>query len=214
MTKRGILACVLLVSSCETPFPLYKLVYDAGVEFSSNLNNDQVSLEILESIDYAFINVTLGRGSPQTIMVLSGVDNNILEWVSEASEKIYTLNGKIIRTEGLKYDIEITNQEDIPSLSDSQSYTLVSNFYNPDLYFQLQEITIKDRGVKSISNTVRNRPNIDAKLVVESVHMKKIFWKAKNKYYFNLKTGDLERTIQNIHPSYPPITIDFVRKYK
>ena len=213
MIKRSILVCILLVSSCEAPLPLYQLIYDAGIEYSSNLNNDQVALETLDSIDYAFISVTLGTGSPQTIMVLSAVDNNILEWVSEASEKIYTHNGKIIKTEGLRHDIEIINPQDVPPLSGNYSYTLVSNFYNPDLYFQTQEINIKEKGVKSIPNTVRNRPNIDAKLVIESLYMKKIFWKTQNKYYFNIQTGSLERTIQNIHPSYPTITIDFVRKY-
>jgi len=213
MIKRSILVCILLVSSCEAPFPLYQLVYDAGIEYSSNLNNDQVSLETLDSIDYAFISVTLGMGSPQTIMVLSAVDDNILEWVSEASEKIYTLNGKIIKTEGLKYDIEIINPQDIPVMSGDYSYTLVSNFYNPDLYFQSQEINIKEKGVKNIRNNVRNRPNIDANLIIESLYMKKIFWKTQNKYYFNIETGSLERTIQNIHPNYPSITIDFVRKY-
>lgn len=213
MTKKSILACVLLVSSCETPLPLYKLVYDAGIEYSSNLNNDQVSLETFDSIEYAFISVTLGIGSPKSIMVLSAVNNNIFEWISESSEKIYTLNGKIIKTEGLSHDIEIINPQDIPPLSADNAYTLVANFYAPELYSQSQVITIKEKGVKSIANPIRNRPDIDTTLVVERIYMKKIFWKAQNKYYFNIQSGALERTIQNIHPSYPPISIDFVRKF-
>ncbi|MDC1140648.1 YjbF family lipoprotein [Gammaproteobacteria bacterium] len=212
MTKRNVLACVLLLSSCETPLPLYKLVYDTSIEYSSNLNN-QVSLETFNSIEYAFISVTLGTGSPKSIMVLSAVNNNIYEWVSESSEKIYTFNGKIIKTEGLSHDIEILNPQDIHSLSQDKTYTLISNFYDPELYSQLQEISIKKKGLKSIKNSIRSRPDLDTRLVVENIHMKKIFWKAQNKYYFNVQSGELERTIQNIHPDYPPLSIDFVRKF-
>ena len=47
------------------------------------------------------------------ITVLASIKDDVYLWVSSDNERIYTKNGKIIETFGLKHDIKYLNMEDI-----------------------------------------------------------------------------------------------------
>jgi len=212
--KKYLLPLILLISSCETPLPLYQLIYDAGSELRKNVKDNQISRDTFDSIEFAFIRASIGFGGSKSILVLARQNNGILEWVSASSEKIYTLNGKIIKTEGLPNDIELLTidaYKDFPTFNETSA---LINFYNPSLYSQNQNIVLKKKGMSSIKHPIEGSSDILVELYEERVKMKKIYWSVKNKYYFNSDTGYLERTEQTIHPDLPPISIDFVRKYK
>ena len=64
-----------------------------------------------------------------------------------------------------------------------------------------------------IKNPLKDYPKINVDAYEEEQDLEKIFWRAKNFYYFNSSNGYLEKTIQKIHPLVPEIEIIFVRKY-
>ncbi|MDA8798616.1 YjbF family lipoprotein [Gammaproteobacteria bacterium] len=209
-----ILPLILTISSCETPLPLYKLIYDTGIEFRGNIRDNQIPKKTLDNIEFAFIRASIGLGSPKSILVLARENNGILEWVSESSEKIYTLNGKIIKTEGLPNDIEILTFDNFNSFPHFTETTSLVNFYNPALHYQNQRISLKKKGLSKINNHIEGFEDIPVQIYEEKISMNKIYWSVKNKYYYNVVNGYLERTVQTIHPDLPPITIEFIRKYK
>ena len=216
MTKfLSILGLLLFLGSCELSFPLYQLIYQSGKTFVGNTQDTQISEETFESIEYAFIRASFGIGSPKSILVLVREDNNVLEWISSESEKIFTYNGKIIKTSGLPHDIEIINYEDFPEFSNSliESRYLIANFMNPELLYQEQHLKLIKKNNKEISNHIIGKPAIKTLLYKESIYMPKIYWKVENSYFVNFNSGRIERTVQKIHPDLPPLTIDFVRKY-
>ncbi len=217
MTKfLSILFSIIFLASCELSFPLYQLIYQSGKTFVGNTQDTQISEETFNSIEYAFIRASFGIGSPKSILVLVREDNNVLEWISAESEKLFTYNGKIIKTSGLPHDIEIVNYEDFPAFSSSQveSRSLIANFMNPELLYQEQYLKLFKKNEKDISNHIIGKLPIKTSLYKESVYMPKIYWKVENTYFVNSNTGQIERTVQKIHPDLPPITIDFIRKYK
>ena len=204
---------LILLSSCETPLPLYKAIYDAGSEFASNVRDKQISSDTLDDINYAFIRASIGKGSSKSILILSREQEGILEWISESSEKIYTLNGKIVKTQGLSHDINIINLDALADFPQLDQTSLLVNFYEPALYSQIQNISLASKGLTTVMNPVKGGKDIQVELLIEKVDMNRIFWKTKNRYYINISTGLLERTEQTIHPDLPPISIDFIRKY-
>jgi hypothetical protein len=216
MTKfASILVSLIFLSSCELSFPLYQLIYQSGKTFVGNVQDNQISEETFDSIEYAFIVASFGIGSPKSILVLVREDNNVLEWISSDSEKIFTFNGKIIKTSGLPNDIEIINYEDFPEFSaDSEvSRSLIANFMNPGLYYQEQHLKLLRKNEEKIASHIEGRPPINTIVYKENIYMPKIYWKIANTYFINSDTGQIERTVQEIHPDLPPLSIRFVRKF-
>jgi len=214
MTKiLSIFSCLILISSCELSFPLYQLIYQSGKTFIGNTQDTQISEETFERIDYAFIRASFGIGSPKSILILVREKNNVLEWISAESEKIYTFNGKIIKTSGLPHDIEIVNYEDFPEFTSSstESKSLIVNFMNPELFYQEQYLELIKKNDKQIPHHIKGRSPINALLYEENIYMPKIYWEVTNTYHINPDSGQIERTVQKIHPDLPPISIDFIK---
>lgn len=216
MTKLlSIFSSLILISSCELSFPLYQLIYQSGKTFIGNTQDTQISEETFERIDYAFIRASFGIGSPKSILILVREKNNVLEWISAESEKIYTFNGKIIKTSGLAHDIEIVNYEDFPEFTSSltESKSLIVNFMNPELFYQEQHLELIKKNDKQIPHHIKGRSPINTLLYAENIYMPKIYWEVTNIYHVNPDSGQIERTVQKIHPDLPPISIDFIKKY-
>ena len=98
-----VLIFTLLISSCsgisyQQVYPLLKQATVGAPDFI-------VTQEFINKKKFSFIKARFGKGRP-VIMVLAGVDDsNILQWISAKGEMLYTLNGKVIRSYGLPYNI-------------------------------------------------------------------------------------------------------------
>ena len=166
----------------------------------------EVTEEIFNDYENSFIKVRFGRG-PHAILILAYVEDNVYEWIGADSVKIYTLNGRIIKTVGLNSNIEILRPSDNIFLTSDVYETI--NLFNPDLISS----TIH-RSMNSRKATIKKLGrSIQVNRIKESFDLDLIGWSGVNLYYQNITTGQIESSEQRIHPRLPTIKIEYYFKY-
>lgn len=89
----------------------------------------EVNEDVIASRSFSFIKVDIGRNS-SAILSLLKIKDGILIWSSGDGIRLFTLNGKIIRTEGLDYNIDFISKPSFHlQVNDHKNYLL---FLNPD----------------------------------------------------------------------------------
>ena len=106
MIKRKIYLILLLTLANSCSFISYNQVIPLIKEATVGTPDIELSEEFIQEQSFSFARVDLGKGA-NIIMVLLEINSNFYTWVSSTGEKIITYNGKIVRTEGLIYNIEI-----------------------------------------------------------------------------------------------------------
>lgn len=211
MTKFRILILTLLISSCSN-FPLYNYGYNVVKENYLSLDSVVVDEEYVKKAKYAFIRVRFGSSRSALLTLLRSKDG-VLEWISADDIRLYTYNGKIVKTFGLPNDIEILNfRENYASLKSQKESSYITNFYEPKLLEQVTSIKIQNKGYKKIKNPVQGKAKLTTVLIEEKIFVESINWGRKNKFYFNPE-NQIEMTTQYLHPFSTPITIEFIKKY-
>jgi len=169
--------------------PIKNYIFPADIE---------VDAEFISQRDYSFAKVRLGR-TGFAIMPLAYIDNGVYEWVSNSGERIFTLNGKIVKTIGLPHNIDIIN----PILTNIsfQDGHLSSNYLvklsNPSAMIEQNSIFREFHG--SDFN------------FIEVVTSNGFRWNYKNFYKVD-PTGRLISTRQKIHPNLNLIEMNFYLK--
>ena len=195
MIRMIIISFCFFVSNCA--YISYNEVIPLARNAIFGVEKIQVDDKLIESTEYSFARVNLGR-SASVIMILEKIDsNNNYHWISSDSEKLITSNGKIIKTRDLIYNFEVINQSF--SLEESRgNYDVM--LYNPQAFIE-QEFIIQDTGqegnLRKYQETIINVPL-------------KTTW--KNIY----KVNDLNFVIytkQKIHPNLPVIEMDIFYKF-
>lgn len=163
----------------------------------------EVSDEYINNKQYSFARMRLGRAST-AILILSRIENNVFVWVSGDSEKIYTFNGRVIKTEGLvhnfeSYDYHLFNPKPL-SHSGLSSYQIDLFFKNPDAFVS-QDIVLNI-----------NKSSDDILHIFESIKTNGFKWNVTNEYSLNNVTGLPIKAVQFIHPHLPKIEIDYYFK--
>ena len=195
MIKIFIIGLCLFVSNCA--YISYNQVIPLARNAILGVEKIKVDENLIESIEYSFARVNLGR-SASVIMILEKIDsNNNYHWISSDSEKLITSNGKIIKTRDLIYNFEAINYSF--NLENSDGYYDVM-FYDPKAFIE-QRFEIKEEesegNLKMYTETIFNIPL-------------KTSW--KNIY----KVNDLNFVIyskQRIHPNLPEIEMDIYYKF-
>ena len=208
-----LIALVFVNVSCSSigeSLPFYRYTIGTWYAYFSSLGLE-ISEEQHNQVPFAYIYARIGSSRFSRLILLSEQDG-VLEWISADKEKIYTLNGKIVKTEGLENDFEILNKEIFKNFPFEESYYPISDFYNPPLFNLQGEVILSKSKLEEIKHPISGRAKIPATLYVESNKINKIFWNSRNKYYFNA-SGSIEKTVQKVHPNIPEIEILFVRKY-
>lgn len=195
MIKIFIISLCLFVSNCA--YISYNQVIPLARNAILGVEKIKVDENLIESTEYSFARVNLGR-SASVIMILEKIDsNNNYHWISSDSEKLITSNGKIIKTRDLIYNFEAINYSF--NLENSDGYYDVM-FYDPKAFIE-QRFEIKEQesegNLKMYTETIFNTPL-------------KTSW--KNIY----KVNDLNFVIyskQRIHPNLPEIEMDIYYKF-
>ena len=166
----------------------------------------EITEEIYNDYDNSFIKIRFGRG-PHAILVLAYVENNVYEWVGSDNVQIFTLNGRIIKTEGLTNNFEIIRPS-IDIFSSSDVYETI-NLFNPDLISS----TIH-RSMNSRKTTIKKLGRkIQVNRIEESFDLDLIGWTGVNLYYRNTSSNQIESSEQIIHPRLPIAKIEYYFKY-
>ena len=197
---------VLFLSSCGNLPITYIQNFSSVNSVVFGFPDYEVTEEIFNGYENSFIKVRFGRG-PHAILILAYAKDNVYEWIGADNVKIYTLNGRIVKTVGLNSNIEILRPSDNIFLA-SDVYETV-NLFNPDLISSTIHRSMNSRKatIKKLGRTIQvNR-------IEESFDLDLIGWSGVNLYYQNTTTGRIESSEQRIHPRLPIVKIEYYFKY-
>jgi hypothetical protein len=204
MNKFYYCAVLLLITSCTgMPTQLYQ---ESFLELRSSLFKPSMdsSKKFFEGFPYSYAIIRIGNSKPARI-VLSSISTNIFEWVSADGVKIYTLEGKVIRTLGLERDIDLITERVKFNKTSQQNVFL--DLYNPEAIniAGIQSVTIgKEETIFFLEQP------IDVLSAQERIFFKAINWTQKSQYY--LRDGQVIKSVQKFHPLMPKIEIQFYFK--
>ena len=197
---------VLFLSSCGNLPITYIQNFSSVNSVVFGFPDYEVTEEIFNDYENSFIKVRFGRG-PHAILILAYAEDNVYEWIGADSVKIYTLNGRIVKTVGLNSNIEILRPSDNIFLTSDLYETI--NLFNPDLISS----TIH-RSMNSRKATIKKLGrSIQVNRIEESFDLDLIGWSGVNLYYQNTTTGQIESSEQRIHPRLPIVKIEYYFKY-
>ena len=167
----------------------------------------EITNEIYENYDNSFMKIRFGRG-PHAILILAYINDDVYEWIGSDDVRIFTYNGRIIRTIGLPHNFELTNYSKGNFVIDNSSYDLI-NLYNPDLFSVKMEKMLQSKE----SKLDRLGEAIDVYRITERFRIESIGWTGKNIYYQNKETLNIEMLEQDIHPRLPTLKVEYYLKY-
>ena len=197
---------VLFLSSCGNLPITYIQNFSSVNSVVFGFPDYEVTEEIFNEYENSFIKVRFGRG-PHAILILAYVEDNVYEWIGADSVKIYTLNGRVIKTAGLNSNIEIVRPTDNMFLTSDVYETI--NLFNPDLISSNIH-----RSMNSRKTTIKKLGrSIQVNRIEESFDLDLIGWSGVNLYYQNTTTGQIESSEQQIHPRLPNLKIEYYFKY-
>jgi len=201
-----VLFVVLFLSSCGNLPITYIQNFSSVNSVVFGFPDYEVTEEIFNDYENSFIKVRFGRG-PHAILILAYEKDNVYEWIGADSVKIYTLNGRIVKTVGLNSNIEILRPSDNIYLT-SHVYETV-NLFNPNLISSTiyRSMNSRKASIKKFGRSIQvNR-------IEESFDLDLIGWSGVNLYYQNTTTGQIESSEQRIHPRLPVVNIEYYFKY-
>ena len=201
-----VLFVVLFLTSCGNLPITYIQNFSSVNSVVFGFPDYEVTEEIFNDYENSFIKVRFGRG-PHAILILAYEKDNVYEWIGADSVKIYTLNGRIVKTVGLNSNIEILRPSDNIYLT-SHVYETV-NLFNPNLISSTiyRSMNSRKASIKKFGRSIQvNR-------IEESFDLDLIGWSGVNLYYQNTTTGQIESSKQRIHPRLPVVNIEYYFKY-
>ena len=166
----------------------------------------EITEELFNEYENSFLKIRFGRG-PHAILILAYIEDDVYEWVGSDDVRIFTLNGRIIKTAGLPNNFEILKPFDDPFSSKEVFETI--NLYNPDLF----SATIKRSTVSRDGSIKKLGKNMAVNRIKESFAIDTIGWKGINIFYQNASSNQIESAEQKIHPRLPVAKIEYYFKY-
>lgn len=201
-----ILFALLFLSSCGN-LPI------AYIQNFSSVNNVvfgfpeyEITENIYQEYENSFMKIRFGRG-PHAILILAYIRDDVYEWVGADNVKIYTLNGRIIKTSGLTNNIEILKASD--KLYSSEEVFETINLYNPTLLMT----TLKRSSEIRDKTIIKLGKKIPVNRIEETFSVDSIGWRGSNVYYRNALSNSIEMVEQKIHPRLPVVKIEYYIKY-
>ena len=198
---------VLFLSSCNNLPITYIENFSSVNSVVFGFPDYEVTEKIFNDYENSFIKVRFGRG-PHAILILAYEDDNVYEWIGADGVKIYTLNGRIVKTVGLNSNTEILRPSDNIFVTGDVYESL--NLYNPDLFSSNIRRSMKAPETSSIKKLGQK---IQVNRIQENFDLALIGWSGVNLYYQNTTTGQIEFSEQRIHPRLPVAKIEYYFKY-
>lgn len=199
-TKRSIfLGLVLpLVASCSLNYNTASQVIPVVSASIFGVDDIDVTDEMIMNRRLSFVKINFGKSSVGLMSLLSISSNNVYEWISEDDVRIYTFNGKIIKTLNLNGGgVSIQNGTAFLEKEVDGIYDI--NLHQPEA-FVTQDY--------SISKELDESGNI---LIKEFVKTNGFKWEYTNTYLYSDELVPIQSE-QEIHPNIPKVKLTFYFK--
>tara|TARA_B100000768_G_scaffold181549_1_gene205004 strand:+ start:2400 stop:2999 length:600 start_codon:yes stop_codon:yes gene_type:complete len=177
---------------------------------NENLFSEHKPFKITQEIKfspYAMQTISINNENEQ-LFFLNSVSNTSFKWSNSDKVKIYTINGKIVKTFGFDNDFEIKFYEGFKNMKSSEG---LIKFNNPEsgfmqIFFSYE--LIKDGSMKKIIDN----SDFQYTLIKESFNVPLIKWSGAN-YYWVDKEMDIWQSKQIINPFNSKIRLKVLKKY-
>ena len=200
------LSILILLSSCGNLPIAYLQNFSSVNNVVFGFPEYEITEEIYDDFDNSFMKIRFGRG-PHAILILAYTKDGVYEWVGADDVKIFTLNGRIIKTSGLPSNFEIIKP--IEKVYYPNQVFEGINLFDPDLFSATLE-----RSMKIDTATITKLENaIEVSRIQENFSLDIIGWKGVNTYYQNPSSNLIEASEQMIHPRLPVAKVEFYFKY-
>ena len=203
-----LLLLMVLLSSCGNLPIAYIQNFSSVNSVIFGFPEYEITQQIFDEYEYSFIKVRFGKG-PHSIMVLAYVEDDVFEWVGEDDSRLFTRNGRIVKTIGLDHNFEIINPRMNIIDDDTIQYESL-NLYNPDLYLATNKSSITSTSARVV---YRLGDKLEALKVSEKNVVSSIAWRYKNIYFTSLDSKEVYQSEQHIHPRLPALKIEFYYKF-
>ena len=197
-----------------------------------------INQERYDEYEYSFAKIKFNRG-PHSIVILAFVEDGIYEWVGKDNVKIFTKDGRVIKTSGLNTDFEIRSPQNIPEIAsistpsenkisrflsavdlrslffsdkdteEVQEYFELIDLYQPDLINAI----LRTRYSARTENIERFGELVNVQEIEQIASIDSIAWSERNYFYADDKTGRILKSSQKLHPRVPRVYIDFFYKF-
>ena len=160
-----------------------------------------ISEDFINQREFSFAKIKIGRSSP-VILSLESINEDLYEWVSADQERIYTFNGKIVRTEGLIYNTNHLNISIPPDYNDL-----------PLTHFNLIMLSNPDAMIKQQSELYLHSSSKTSITIFEEIETSQYEWNFTNEYVVDKKSMLVTKSVQKIHPKLSTFNIEFFYKF-
>jgi hypothetical protein len=172
-------------------------------------SEDNISIELIETIPYASAKLRIGRG-PSGLIILESIREDKYNWISADGVIITTdVYGKIIGTQGLDNNL-LDIESSLDSLNDidfQAKYTCFYSFDPPRLNFLPVDINYQAK--LGLVELIKGPTQLT--LIQEKITSSIIGWKEINKYWIDDK-GFIWKSEQNISPKLPTFYLEITKK--
>ena len=207
--------CFFIISCAQNPNFISSSYSTIFSVLGDNLlkKENSISPEVIESIPYASSLINFKK-SPKSLIILQTKVKDTYTWVSADRRVFFTKSGRVIGTMGLPNDLYKVDRpnisfKEILNKTGPNNYVAYYSFKKPSLNNLKVEISVEVIGRKKI-NILGNEK--DLILVEERLISKKINWKRTNRFWIDPKTYFVWKSIQNISPKLPELTLEITKK--
>ncbi len=209
----SIFILIFFLNSCSSASVYRELFEGVSLLFSSpkDLSDEQI-----ESVPYASMQARIGK-SPNTLIVLEQVDNDIFKWTSSNLIKIYTKKGFILRFSGLENELENIDLDPkhpastgIFKKNNSNELTSFYTFDNPKLFrlpVKTKFLFLREEEITILGETYRT------KVFAEDALDNLINWKFRNLFWVD-DNNYIIKSKQHFTPRNPAISLKIMKKYR
>lgn len=210
MTRNIILTVLMLQSCAAIDFKEYPAVTKTILFGVAEM---PITKKYYEETNYSFAQVKIGRFK-KSILVLASIDEDLYLWVGPMGEKIYTSNGKIVKSYGLEHDVKLIKGKNFNFLQNTPTYSSLIQLYSPPALTTINyEMALEGEARYIFNENLDSDQAVNGQLTkyVESFNAERYRWVGENIYWVDLN-GRVIRSLQNYHPLETKIQMTFYYK--
>ena len=209
LTRRSILGAglTLAVSGCDAP-----ILSNAG-SLARGLIAGYPPLDLereqISAIPYASMAARIGRGGPQSLLVLSRTEGRDLHWISTDQVVLVTRGGRLVKTYGFPVNLKETVQigddpvdKTLHRATGRETWTRRMVFDGPQRYEVDVDSTFHPLGRETI---MVFEVELVVDVIAERNRARQVNWEFENLYWVDFGDGYVWQSSQHVSRTFDPI---------